>query len=82
MKLQEKLDALKADFVKQVPPEALAVMKRATEDLRNSGLLDQVPKAGDALPPFELPNAEGTSVSSANLLSQGPLVLTIYRGVW
>jgi hypothetical protein len=27
-------------------------------------------------------DAEGRPVSSAALLSQGPLVLTFYRGVW
>lgn len=37
MRLQEKLDAYKKCFLETAPPEAAAVMHRATEDLANSG---------------------------------------------
>ncbi|GAH09804.1 unnamed protein product, partial [marine sediment metagenome] len=37
MILQEKLDEIKKGFESSAPTEALAVMHRATEDLRNSG---------------------------------------------
>ena len=43
---------------------------------------DRVLKPGDILPGFMLPNAEGKLVSSEELLAQGPLVLTFYRGEW
>ena len=39
MSLQEKLDAYKAGMVKKAPKEALDIMHRATEDLRNSAIL-------------------------------------------
>ena len=35
-----------------------------------------------AFPAFALPNAAGETVRSADLLAKGPLVLTIFRGVW
>jgi hypothetical protein len=82
MTLQEKLDAYKAEFEKKVPPEKLAIMHRATEDLRRSGIVERVIKAGSAAPEFVLPNVRGEKVSSAELLRRGPLVLTFYRGVW
>jgi hypothetical protein len=82
MKLQEKLDAYKAEFESKTPPDKLAIMHRATEDLRKSGILDGVIKVGDRMPEFVLPNVRGEKVSSAELLRRGPLVVTFYRGVW
>jgi len=82
MKLQEKLDAYKAEFEKKTPPDKLAIMHRATEDLRKSGILDRVIKVGERMPEFVLPNVRGEKVSSAELLRRGPLVVTFYRGVW
>ena len=37
---------------------------------------------GQQVPAFELPDAEGNLVSSADLLAKGPLVVTFYRGSW
>ena len=39
-------------------------------------------RAGDAMPPFLLPNAEGRLVASEDLLQRGPLVVTFFRGGW
>ncbi len=39
-------------------------------------------KAGEAMPEFLLPNAEGGLVASADLLAAGPLVVTFFRGDW
>ena len=80
--LQERLDRIKAGFVKQAPEDVLAVMTRATDALRDSGIMGRIPAVGDELVPFELPNTAGKLVRSADLLAQGPLVLTVYRGVW
>ena len=82
MKLQEKLDALRKNFEKQVPPEALEIMHRATDDLRNSGILDRAVKVGDKAPDFTLTNTGGQEVSLSNLLSKGPVILGFYRGRW
>jgi len=81
-RLQERLDGIKKDFMEQVPDEAKEVMKRAEDELRSSGILDRLPSVGDELPPFELPDAGGETVRSADLLARGPLVVTFYRGLW
>ena len=80
--LQDRLDRIKAGFSKQAPEDVKAVMARATNDLRDSGILAGIPRPGNLLPSFELPDPEGKRVRSADLLAQGPLVLTVYRGVW
>jgi len=82
MKLQEKLDALRRDFEKQVPPEALELMHRATDDLRNSGRMDRAVKVGDKAPDFTLRNTTGQEVSLSQLLSKGSVILGFYRGRW
>lgn len=80
--LQERLDKIKKAFGEKAPDEAKKVMTRATEELRASGILDRIPDAGEDLPPFELPDTRGETVRSADLLQKGPLVVTVYRGVW
>jgi hypothetical protein len=82
MALREKLDARRAAAKDRFPPEDLAVMRRATEDLRNSGILDHALRTGDQAPSWELPDSHGAAVRSRELLAKGPLVLTFFRGVW
>ena len=82
MNLNLQLDAIREGFEKQVPPDALAVMHRATADLQNSGILDGAAGEGQTAPPFELEDSRGASVSLAGLLERGPLVMTFFRGHW
>ncbi|UCF89727.1 MAG: redoxin domain-containing protein [Desulfobacterales bacterium] len=82
MNLQEKLDAFKANFESSVPPKALQVMHRVTEDLRHSGILQQALQVGDLAPDFALENAAGRRVRSAALRADHWLVLSFYRGRW
>jgi hypothetical protein len=82
MSLQNKLDAVKKEFEEGAPPEAVAVMHRATDDLLKSGIMERTLKEGDTAPAFTLPDKQGQMVSSSELLEKGPLVLNFYRGVW
>ena len=82
MELQEKLDARKQEIESSAPKEALGVMHRATEDLKQSGIMDQVKTVGDTAPDFTLTDYQGRSVSLAESLSEGPVVLGFYRGGW
>ena len=82
MSLQEKINAYKEGMVKKAPKEALDIMHRATEDLRNSAIMEGVVKVGDPAPEFELQNAAGKRIRLKDLLSEGPLVLSFYRGKW
>ena len=82
MSLQDRLDQMKAEFQAKAPPEALEVMQRSTEDLRNSAIMETCLKKGDQAPAFLLPDHTGTDISSADLLAKGPLVISFYRGVW
>ena len=81
-RLQDKLDAIRKAIESQAPADVVAIVHRATRDLaaemeRQPGL-----GVGDEAPSFRLPDQDGTEVDSAALLSQGPLVVTFFRGHW
>lgn len=82
MSLTEKLAEISQQSAKRIPADTAAVMARATNDLRTSGILDGVIKIGQEMPGFTLLNQSGTPTSSALLHKDGPLVLSIFRGSW
>jgi hypothetical protein len=82
MNLQQKLNALRVNFEKQAPKEALEIMHKATDDLRKSGILERVLQTGDSMPEFELENAEGNLIRSKDILANKIMVLSFYRGKW
>lgn len=87
MSLQDRLDALKADFkggkFPLVPTtDQLDAMSRATAELIASGQAQRALKAGERAPDFVLNDPDGQPVSSRDLLAKGPLVISFYRGVW
>jgi peroxiredoxin len=82
MPLREKLDAYRAQFEARTPPEMLAIIRRATEDLIASAQADRALRAGQPAPPFALPDSEGVIVSSPKLLVTGPLIVTFFPGSW
>ena len=82
MSLKEKLDATRAASTARRPPEQRAIMERATDDLRASGILRKVAAVGQIATPFVAPNYDGRTVSSSELLARGPLVVSFFRGAW
>jgi peroxiredoxin len=65
-----------------VPAEIQAIHARLVEELKQSGIGQRALKTGDLAPAFELPNRDGISVRSTDLLSRGPFVLCFIRGRW
>ena len=82
MTLQDSLDKLKAKIEGSMPVENVAIMHQATRDLEASGIGEGILKVGDKAPEFSLPNQDGKLISSLELLKNGSIVVTFYRGVW
>ncbi len=82
MSLSNKLDDIRAGAEKNIPAPALAMMHRATQELEESGAAEQVISVGEKLPAFILENQFGELIDSNELLAHGPLILTVYRGLW
>ncbi len=82
MGLNEQLSALRTKLDARFPEAAKAIMHRAIEELRKSGIAQRVPKSGTKAPEFSLPNQNGTMVSLGAMLKNGPVVVNFYRGEW
>lgn len=82
MSLQVRLDRIREGFEKQAPPEVLEVIHRSTDDLRASGILDGIAGEGQIAPDFTLEDSQGRPTSLSEALSEGPVVLTFFRGDW
>ena len=85
--LQSRLAEFKKDFESGAPPynaprEAIEKMHRATAELKAAGIEAGALKVGDHAPEFTLFNQDHGQVNSADLLRQGPLVVSFFRGHW
>ena len=82
MTLQAKLAAMAEASAARIPEATRATMRAHNESLKATGIIDRAVSTGAAWPAFELPAADGSVVRSADLLGQGPLVATFFRGHW
>ena len=82
MSLAETLQKIREGSKERIPEEVRLKMQKANKELSDSGILDRALNVGDALPSFNLVNIKGEAVASSELLTEGNLVLTFYRGVW
>jgi hypothetical protein len=85
--LHDRLDEFKKTFESgaapyNAPREAIETMHRATAELKGTGLEDAALKVGDRAPSFTLFNQDHVQVASSDLLRQGPLVVSFFRGHW
>lgn len=81
MSLRDEL-AARASGAKSFDPERAAVYRAQAEALAASDLLEEALRTGDAAPMFTLPDAHGEPVALSDLLAEGPVVLSFYRGSW
>ena len=85
--LQERLDEFKKSFESgalpyNAPHEVIDKMHRATAGLKATGIEEQALKVGDRVPNFTLFNQDHVEIFSTDLLRQGPLVVSFFRGHW
>jgi len=82
---QKALETFKAEREKRkgTPFSAAErqLMEQAERDLAGA-MPDPGLKVGERAPDFSLPNAFDRKVSLTDLLSDGPVILTFYRGAW
>ncbi|MFI8221246.1 peroxiredoxin family protein [Streptomyces sp. NPDC085932] len=65
----------------QRPAEVRQAINAALAAIEEQGLVPGIPVGGLA-PDFSLPNAVGETVRLADRLTEGPVVLSFYRGSW
>lgn len=80
--LQQQIEAFQREAPPQIPPDSVATLRDTTEDLAKSGIAERSLKVGDKVPDFTLPDAKGGTTKLSDLLKQGPVVISFYRGTW
>lgn len=79
--LQQKLADLRSR-IEQLPPSFAAQIHKGTTDLRASGIVERMLKAGQKAPDFSLKDQNGEVRTLASYLADGPLAISFYRGFW
>ncbi|MEM1183615.1 MAG: peroxiredoxin-like family protein [Planctomycetota bacterium] len=80
--LTKALDEAREASTTRLSPDIKELFAEGIADVENSGILASAKNVGDDAPEFVLPDAVGRSVSLAELLGEGPVVLVWYRGGW
>ena len=81
-RLQDQLDQITANTRHLVQADRLAVGERAIEELFATGIEEKILPVGAHAPAFALKESTGKLLSTADLLSMGPLIITFFRGRW
>lgn len=82
MSLNEQLEQMREASWGRWSEEKRALLYRVRDEIANSGLIERARAVGESAPEFELPDAHGARIRSAELLRRGPLVISFYRGHW
>ncbi|KAH8800414.1 thioredoxin-like protein [Xylogone sp. PMI_703] len=82
MALNEQLSNLYAATKANAPAPVFEIITTALSNFQNSFDPAKVIQVGTKLPDFRLSDALGKEISSSDLLKQGPLLISFYRGEW
>ncbi|MEP7286133.1 MAG: peroxiredoxin-like family protein [Chloroflexota bacterium] len=80
--LQAQIATFQQQSAGKMSPEQRERMAARRAQLVQTGIADQSLKVGEVAPDFTLPDAYSNPVVLSELLTQGPVVLTFYRGDW
>ena len=78
---QQTRQAMKG-FIGSLPAKDQVTLGTAFVKLLNSDAGDSAPSEGSSAPDFELKNVHGETRRLSEMLEQGPVVLSFYRGGW
>jgi hypothetical protein len=79
--LEEKLLQMSKKVANKLPEEFLSNTSKAIKELVNSNSIQGL-SVGENAPTFTLPDATGVNVNLSEVLNNGPVVLSFYRGSW
>ena len=78
--MQQKLDAIRENFLKKAPDDIRKTMRGVVEALQNSGKVEQALGVGGSFPRVQLLNSGGETRDLDP--ARGPWVITFFRGHW
>lgn len=81
-KLATELHEKSSNSKKNMSADVKKVVDRSMEILRKKDLVETSLKVGDQLPAIALENHEGNIIDVNELVKNGPVIVTFYRGGW
>jgi len=82
MSLAQNIQTFQDEFIPTIPADTLDVLMAELQVLIDAGIAEKAVQQGHYFPAFALPNANNETRSLNDFLSQGPLVISFYRGAW
>lgn len=82
MSLKDELERYTAEGHKKMAPKVVETLIDGVKRLKASGIENRAVREGATAPDIALPNAAGETVKVADLLRDGPVVVSFYRGGW
>lgn len=82
MTLEKQLSAKRIESEANRDQSQVEIMLAATQKLVARKIVDHALSIGDKIPLFNLPNALNSQIEIGELLKNGPIILTFYRGSW
>jgi len=80
--LSDEIQAFQDKFIPTIPEDTLNLLMSELQGLITTGLAEDSLSKGKNFPSFELPNANNKALGLDALLTDGPLVISFYRGAW
>ncbi len=82
MSLNEELNQFREESDKETPKDVLEKMAAGQKALETQKIIANARRSGQQMEPFNLNSVKGYNVSLRDLLHEGPVVITFYRGSW
>ncbi|MCU7921163.1 MAG: AhpC/TSA family protein [Candidatus Thiodiazotropha sp. (ex Dulcina madagascariensis)] len=82
MSLSEQTKKLTEDFISSQSAENQGIIQGAFTTINATDFGANALREGDQAKSFQLPNNKGGMTALADLLAQGPIVISFYRGGW
>ena len=80
--LKDKLEELIKASMAKLNDDAMKIAKSSTQAVADSIAGRKIPQSGDAFPEFTLTDSKGAEHKSKELVANGQLILTFFRGGW
>ncbi|VAW73780.1 AhpC/Tsa family protein GSU0066 [hydrothermal vent metagenome] len=82
MTLAQQIEKFNIEAAESIPSDVAEEFQSAIEEWVTTRIDKKALKVGQRMPSFQLNDANGKAVYSDELLKQGPIIISFYRGGW